>query len=227
MLRAIRNRVTPSTVIATVALVFAMTGGAYAANKYLITSTKQISPKVLKVLKALKGSSGANGVAGAAGPGGPGGPQGPAGAGGPAGAKGATGAAGKDGKTGFTEFLPPNDSERGTWGVAGQPTTTPFGEDVSASISFNIPLKEAPAVHVIKPEATPPAGCSGTVTEPQAEPGNLCVFTTFEQNVKATGPFVFSPETGEGAGKAGAVMFVPAAAAGGIAAAGDWVVTAR
>jgi hypothetical protein len=32
------------------ALVFAMTGGAYAARKIIITSTKQISPKVLKKL---------------------------------------------------------------------------------------------------------------------------------------------------------------------------------
>jgi hypothetical protein len=48
-----------------VALVFAMTGGALAAGHYLITSTKQISPKVLK---SLRGKSGPRGRTGAAGP---------------------------------------------------------------------------------------------------------------------------------------------------------------
>ena len=42
---------TYANVAATLALVFAMSGGAPAANHYLITSTNQISPKVLKELK--------------------------------------------------------------------------------------------------------------------------------------------------------------------------------
>ncbi|MGH2879601.1 MAG: hypothetical protein ACRDK4_08360, partial [Solirubrobacteraceae bacterium] len=57
----------------TLALVFAMTGGAYAAKKYLITNTKQISPKVLKQLKGAKGPAGPAGPEGKAGaPGSPG-----------------------------------------------------------------------------------------------------------------------------------------------------------
>ena len=52
MFSAIRRRVrvTPSGVVAVFALVLAMSGGAYAAGRYAITSTKQISPKVLKAL---------------------------------------------------------------------------------------------------------------------------------------------------------------------------------
>jgi len=88
-------RITPSTVIATLALLFAMTGGAYAANKYLITSTKQIKPSVLKQLTGKAGPAGpagaaGAGTAGAAGPAGPGGPQGPAGPGGAPGSPGAS-----------------------------------------------------------------------------------------------------------------------------------------
>ena len=61
---------TYANVAATLALVFAMSGGALAASHYLITSTSQISPKVLKELKKA-GASGATG---------PRAPQGPAGA---------------------------------------------------------------------------------------------------------------------------------------------------
>jgi hypothetical protein len=48
--RRFRRHLSYANVTATVALVFAMTGGALAANHYLLTSTKQISPKVLKKL---------------------------------------------------------------------------------------------------------------------------------------------------------------------------------
>ena len=48
-------------------LVFAMSGGVYAAKHYVITSTKQISPKVIPVLKGKAGASGAAGPRGAPG----------------------------------------------------------------------------------------------------------------------------------------------------------------
>ena len=79
---------TYANVVATLALVFAMAGGAAAASHYLITSSKQISPKVLKELKGARGAAGATGAAG---------PAGPAGA---AGANGTNGAAGAEGKQG-------------------------------------------------------------------------------------------------------------------------------
>jgi hypothetical protein len=93
MFSAIRRRmhVSPATAIATLALIFAITGGAYAAKKYLITSTKQISPSVLKALQGKAGPAGANGGQGL---------TGSAGAQGPAGSKGENGAAGTNGTNG-------------------------------------------------------------------------------------------------------------------------------
>ena len=46
-----RIRLSYANVAATLALVFSMTGGAMAANHYLVESTKQIKPSVLKKLK--------------------------------------------------------------------------------------------------------------------------------------------------------------------------------
>ena len=82
-----RKRLSYANVAATLALVFSMTGGAMAANHYLISSTKQIKPSILKKLKGNTGKTGKTGAAG--GPGTPGaqgkeGPQGKEGAAGSA-----------------------------------------------------------------------------------------------------------------------------------------------
>lgn len=70
------RRPTPATGIATVALFFALTGTGLAVSHYVITSTKQIKPSVLK---SLRGKGGAQGPQGPAGAQGVQGPQGPAG----------------------------------------------------------------------------------------------------------------------------------------------------
>ncbi len=88
---------TYANVVATLALVFAMAGGAAAASHYLITSSKQISPKVLKELKK-PGATGATGPAGAHGETGPAGPAGANGTNGAPGTEGKQGAQGPEGK---------------------------------------------------------------------------------------------------------------------------------
>jgi hypothetical protein len=57
-----RRRITYANVVATLALVLATSGGAVAASSYLITSTKQIKPSVLRALKGNKGKTGAKGA---------------------------------------------------------------------------------------------------------------------------------------------------------------------
>jgi hypothetical protein len=135
MFSRIRKRITYANAAMTLALVFAMSGGAYAASKYLITSTKQISPKVLKALKGnaglagkngTNGTNGTNGVQGAVGEKGPAGTngtngkdgvgaQGPGGVTGPIGPKGTTGTNGTDGTNG----TPGTNGTNGTNGATG------------------------------------------------------------------------------------------------------------
>jgi hypothetical protein len=96
MFQRIGRHISYANVVATLALVFAMGGGAaYAASHYLITSTKQIKPSVLASLKGRAGPSGASGAAGAQGPAGPAGPTGSAGPQGPTGPAGGNGANGE------------------------------------------------------------------------------------------------------------------------------------
>ena len=53
-----RRRLNYANVTATLALFFALSGGALAAKHYVISSTNQISPKVLSALKGKTGPTG-------------------------------------------------------------------------------------------------------------------------------------------------------------------------
>jgi collagen triple helix repeat protein len=86
--------------VALLALFIAMGGSAVAASHYLINSTAQINPKVLKKLRGEAGIAGTAGTSGAPGPQGREGPGGKEGAAGKDGAPGNEGTPGKEGKEG-------------------------------------------------------------------------------------------------------------------------------
>jgi hypothetical protein len=244
MLTKLRKRLhlTPATAIAALALVFAMTGGAYAAGKYVITSTKQISPKVLK---SLQGKAGAKGAAGAAGAAGPVGPAGAVGAGTPGaqgipgapGAPGKEGAAGKEGPagtTGFTKTLPSKETETGAWSAQVPAKAAAGGATVFASISFSIPLGSALGeghVFFVEPEASV-AQCPGTVANPKAAVGDLCVYAgspkTLEPAVNGVihDPSAEVPIVEKGAARSGALLTFSTEEESGAFAFGTWAVTA-
>jgi hypothetical protein len=86
-MKPLRRHLNYANVVATLALLFAMSGGALAAKHYLINSTQQINPKVLRRLRGHAGSTGRSGAPGAVGA------QGIAGVNGSPGAPGANGTA--------------------------------------------------------------------------------------------------------------------------------------
>ncbi len=191
MFSRIGKRITYTNVALTIALVFAMTGGAYAAKKYLITSTKQISPAVLKQLTGKAGPAGAEGKAGAQGAQGAQGAAGVAGKdGGPgtAGLEGKEGKVGKEGKEGKKGeegkegppfvgggSLPSGSTETGQWAIYTKAAAA--GEVKVATISFPVPLAAVPTLTMVIFGDPVPAQCEGgTVAEPKAKTGNICVF---------------------------------------------------
>ena len=90
-MKTLRGHLNYANIVATLALFFAMSGGALAARHYLINSTKQINPRVLKKLEGMTGKTGA---AGTVGPAGAKGSQGPTGIQGNPGTPGLPGAPG-------------------------------------------------------------------------------------------------------------------------------------
>jgi hypothetical protein len=213
---SLRNRLSYANVIATVAMVFAMSGGAYAAGKILITSTKQIKPSVLAQLKGKTGPAGAAGAAGPAGPQGPAGAKGENGVPGEKGTQGIQGVAGKDGKnglSGFTETLPTGKTETGAWEF-GPFASSAFGSAIfvnGAALSFSIPLASAISAektHYINPaneevffeEELPfktrtSTACTGTAAAPTAEAGNVCVYATYEKGAASFSGGITNPAT--------------------------------
>jgi hypothetical protein len=137
-----RGRISYANVVATLALFFAMSGGALAAKHYLITSAKQINPKVLKELKGKTGAMGAGGAPGATGSAGP---MGAAGKEGPPGSKGEIGPQGSRGEIG------PSHAYSKTGSEDTQTVTVPAGNYVVTGSGqfFNFGTKYAAGACVI------------------------------------------------------------------------------
>jgi hypothetical protein len=198
MFSTLRTRFGIPGVISVIALVFAMFGGAYAANN---------SASGGKATASAKAKKGPRGPKGATGPAGPAGPQGPTGAQGPKGDAGAAGSNGSNGVGvtsapasaeecpsggtkftsasgtshvcngeaasggGYPELLPEEKTETGTWGkpYPVTPGTDEIGH-VSFPISFPIPLAEEPTVVLVQPNEESKPACPGRGGSPDQEP---------------------------------------------------------
>jgi hypothetical protein len=164
------GRLARQNTVALLALFLALGGTSAFAAATLINGS-QIKPHTIaknrltnKAIKQLKGNRGPQGL------------QGP---------KGTTGAQGVQGIQGppgpFPDPLSPGHTLRGNYSTgAGN------GNGVTISgVSFGFRLSAAPTVHFITVGTTPPAQCPGTVTDPQASAGHLCIYEGTQINVTA------------------------------------------
>jgi Collagen triple helix repeat (20 copies) len=180
MMKAIRRNLSLPTAIAVAALVFAMTGGAFAAKDYVAgPATASDSVQKKKVKRGPRGPRGKRGAKGAKGARGP---QGVPGLVGPQGPKGDTGSPWTAGG-----FLPSGASLGGTW-VAGVGPDLGLGKGAAAaSISFGIPLQAPPQIVIVKKDKEGEehaAECPGSLAIPLAAKGVLCLYTGQESGLE-------------------------------------------
>jgi hypothetical protein len=119
---------------------------------------------------------------------------------------------------------------KGSWSL-GQVNALAAEEPLYLSISFDIPLASGPTVRYVKASGGNAAGCGGTVSEPAAESGNICVYAASEENLnvpRALNGFSNLVEATNNVspdGTSGAVIKGLTVAAGATSAYGTWAVT--
>ncbi len=217
-MRFLRAHLSYANVAATLALLLAMGGGALAATHYLISSTSQISPRVLSQLRGRRGPAGTRGKTGKTGrrgpPGAPGGPRGKRGREGPPGPPGPTGFQGLDGLEGKRGLkgtegppgpsalspLPSGLSESGLYGDSA--ATTP-GERLFEAVTLpvvlaaRIPIEQVEYVPALTIQKHVHCEKPGT-----ADRGYLCLYSNYEEGTEVLAkPLVLDIEDAEGEGK--------------------------
>jgi hypothetical protein len=221
-------RPTPAGVFACLALAIALGGSAFAARSALAPKNSVGSPQVIngslqkgdlsvRAVAALKGNRGPRGFQGVQGD------PGVSGATGPTGPKGDKGAPGSPWTLG-DGAVPSGKTLRGVFGPGGTGANTDSVAQETVSFGFFVPA--FPTVHYIDVGDTPPAECPGTKTQPEAQPGHLCVYASQVGNVSTV--CVFNPVT-DSCGQASVRGFgvgITSAAAGDFWLQGSWAVTA-
>ena len=177
------------------------------------------------VRRGPRGPRGRRGPRGLVGPRGPAGPVGPVGPVGPAGPTGPTGATGGQGPAGpFPDGdIPVGKTIRGTTFIFG--TASGGTQYFDGEINFGFSLPAAPTVRYINQGAAPPAQCPGTVANPQALPGNLCIYERL--NINGPTRFAYNPLTNgfNASSRFGTGIAVYSGAAGQVEIDASWAVT--
>jgi hypothetical protein len=208
-MNSIRRHLSYANVVATLALLFAMSGGALAAQHYLINSTQEINPKVLKKLKGRTGRTGGTGRQGLAGTPGP---------------KGETGPKGEPGAP-APSVLPSGQSESGYYSFSESYVKEGSGAYVGVTFPTRLaaPLPEGQVIY-LRPGKTH-THCTGPG---HADPGFLCIYSHAAEGVEFENVLDDEPPENAGSGVFGFAIQWSIAGATGSAAEdrGTWTVTA-
>lgn len=201
-----------ANVIAYLALFVALGGTSYAAIKLPRNSVgnKQLRSNAVTSGKVRNGSLRLSDFQSGALKRGPRGPQGPAG---PAGAS----------TLGSAKTL------RGRFEATSSTPATGAGATATGAISFGAQLPSAPARNIVLSGTT--TQCPGTVADPEAAPGQLCIYVGDRVNNGTIETITDSATAGGlptvgGTSRQGAGVVVVSAAAGTFGARGSWAVTA-
>jgi len=129
--------------------------------------------------------------------------------------------------------LPRGTTVRGVFGTMSVATS---GTQLTyASISFGYRLSRRPAPHYIQVGKAPKRVCPGNVNNPQAAPGNLCVYEGFSTNTAYTprlisgdgkGRVEVNPSAKPATSDVGAIVEIYSGSDGNFGAGGTWAVTA-
>jgi hypothetical protein len=115
---------------------------------------------------------------------------------------------------------------RGSYGIIFHAAAA--SQDDTASFSFTLPLAApplAPAANIIAVGGAPTLNCPGTLANPLAAPGHLCIYESLRSNVSFFVVFN-SAASANVADRTGASVIARSTAAGQVAALGKWAMTA-
>jgi collagen triple helix repeat protein len=213
--------------IALLALFIALSGTTFAAAVALprnsvgtaqlkngAVTKKKINKKTIRALKGNRGPAGHRG------------PTGPQGVQGLQGTRGPTGLQGPPGP--FVDELPSGKTVRGTFSNSGYPSGGGFGN--STHISFGFRLHTAPTAHFLAAGSPPTIACPGSASDPEAAPGNLCVYETTSNATSGGSKGVSDPGSAgvsfNHASRDGAIVWEYSSGAGFQYYWGTWAVTA-
>lgn len=119
-------------------------------------------------------------------------------------------------------YAPAQPLYRGSYQLMGNVPAA--GTAAASGISWGATFPTAPTPHYIKVGDAVPAGCSGSSASPNADPGHLCVFESFENNAGANRSVCRggAPALCGASDPWGAGIYTYAAAAGGFSVYGTW-----
>jgi hypothetical protein len=207
-MKRLRSKLTYANVMASIAVFLVLGGGAaFAATQMLPKNSvgaKQLKKGAVtpaKLSTTTKSQlTGAKGATGAQGP------------------QGIPGAKGDKGERGpLPETLPSGMTERGFYDYAGT-RASGGGKFVPViSASYHLPVAGPPSIEIIPTGGPPTANCPGSFEDPQALPGNTCVY----QEIATGGTAVEATSA-----KFGFSLYTNVAEGGNWELEGSWAVTA-